>query len=330
MTMISRRMFCLSLVWPAMAVRAEGRRPTVGVLLAAPMDRQLQSNPMGDSNARAFSDALRELGWVDKSSVRVVWRSFELREEGLPGLVRELAGMPVDVLVVSGNPGALASRAHSSLKTVIAAAYHPDEYGIVETLSKPGGRITGALLEPGRGINAKRIALMKEAVPGLKRFAYLSWRNFRPDVHDEVQGAASLQDVTAIAAEVEPDGFPRAFAAALGQGAEAILVGSGGIYYRPEIQAELHGLAIRHRLPVMHCLLAPGESGGLMAYATDLRENYRVAARMVDRILRGVHPRDIPMEQASKFVFTVNLAAARAIGLAMPKSILLQADRVFE
>lgn len=240
--------------------------------------------------------------------------------------------MPVDVLVAAYNTGAVEARRQDlNLPIVIASAYHPDEYGIVKSLAKPGGMVTGALLEPGRGINAKRIALLKETVPRLRRIAYLAFEGFGADVHAEVQAAGKEQSVAVFPVFADtPGGFERAFAEAARNGAGALIVGSSPIYLRRETQQKLNHLAIKYRLPVMHCLLAPGEAGGMMAYATDLRENYRIAARLVDKILRGAHPGDLPMEQAVTFRLTVDLRAAKASGLTIPPSVIAQADKVYE
>lgn len=171
-----------AILGPARMARAQAdgapRIRRIGILLAAPIDAELRRNPAGDANAHAFAIAMRELGWIGGSNIQLLWRSFELRNERLPRLMDEFARLPVDVLVVSGNPGARAARKHPSLPTVVAAAYHPDEYGIVQSLSRPGGMITGALLEPGRGINAKRIALLRQTLPTLKLMAYMAYLAF--------------------------------------------------------------------------------------------------------------------------------------------------------
>jgi putative ABC transport system substrate-binding protein len=306
----------------------EGMRQ-VGVILSAPTPAELLGPT--DPYAKAFADALRERGWVEGKNLRLHWRTIERSDDKIPAAVASLARIPVDVLVTSSNFGAVVSRDHPRLPVVIAAAYHPDEYKMVDSLQRPGGMVTGALIEPGRGINAKRIALLRETVPKLARIAYLSFPGMAQDVHDEVQRMAIDQGITAFPVFIrEPRRFESAFEEASKGGAGALIVGSANTYLRPEVQSEIHALAIRHRLPVLHCLLAPGESGGLMAYATDLRENYRIAARQVDSILRGASAGQIPMEQPENYQLTVDLRAAKAIGLTVPDSVILQAHRLFK
>jgi len=281
----------------------------------------------------ALLETLRERGWVEGQNLRLHWRTMASRVQRAPEIIDELARLPVDLLLVSGNTGAIeAKKRVPTLPVVIVLAYHPDEYGIVQTLARPGGMVTGALLEPGRGINAKRIAMLKEAVPRLRRLAYID-TNLTADVHAEVQQAAKAQGVVAFpvsyGGEEAPD-FASVFAEAKRLNADGMLVGSAAIYQFPEVQAQIHALAIRHRLPVMHCLYSMGETGGLFAYATDQRENWRIAARLVDRILRGAKPSDLPMEQTERFELIVNVKAAKAIGLKLPASILSHADRVID
>lgn len=304
----------------------------IGFVFGFAPKAELSGAPPASPYARAFLEALREKGWTEGVNVRIHWRTGEGKPEKLGPVISELASIPVEIIVVLGNAAAIeAMKRTKGTPIVMASAYHPDEYGIVASLARPGGRITGALLEPGRGINAKRLALLKETIPGLKRVAYLANRNFTEDVHAEVQEAGRAQGITVFPVrEDQPAGFDGAFAEAVRRSADALIVGSGGIYTSRETQLKLHELAIRHRLPVMHCLHELGQSGGLMSYATDLRDNYRITARLVDSILRGARPADLPMEQATRFFLTINRKAARSIGLRIPDSVLMQADRVIE
>ena len=332
------RLVVLLLLVATLAAHAQapGKVVNVGVMLYGWSEREVK-DPLGSDRLRPavteFLRSLRERGWAEGANLRLHWRSPGFKPERVSQVMDELARIPVDVLVVSGNLGALDAKKRAlQIPVVTIAAYHPDEYGIVQSIAKPGGMITGALLEPGRGINQKRIALLKEALPRLKRLAYID-TDLTQDVHAEVQHAASVQDVVAFPVSWRNTSSPRfaeAFEEAKRLKADAILVGSTTLYELPEIQAQIHGLAIRHRLPAMHCLYAMAESGGLIAYATDQRENWRIAARLADRILRGAKPGDLPMEQTEHFELLVNLKAAKAIGLKLPPSFLAHADRIIQ
>jgi len=314
---------------PAAGAQQPGKVARVGIVLHVLPARDFSGPSPPHPFAAAFVQTLREHGWIQGENLELHWRSQETKEDRLAPIIGEFAGMPIDVLVASGNQQAIhAMKTVPRLPIVIVTAYHPDEYGIVRSLAKPGGMVTGALLEPGRGINAKRLALLKETVPGLKRVAYLDTR-FGADVHEELRQAALSQGIEAFPVTAhDPTLYESAFADARRRKADAMLVGSHGIYNLPTVQQKLHALAIKYRLPTLHCLHVLGQSGGLMSYATDVRENYSIAARHVDRILRGAKPGDLPMEQPERFAFTVNLGAAKAIGLHVPHSVLTQADRI--
>ena len=325
--------FCL-----AARAQPQDRVAQVGVILYALPASEFAGTAPAHPFGKAFVEALAERGWLQGRNLRLHWRSLEMKPERLPEIVEELAHLPVDVLVAGGNRQAIEAKKRArGLPIVMIAAYHPDEYGIVSSLPKPGGSVTGALLEPGRGINEKRIALLKETVPGLKRIALLSFADITEDVHAELRNAAAPQgvDIFPVSADTHPPGVtPHGIEWAMGEArrlkADAVLVGSGPQYSVSEIESAVHASAIRNRLPVMHCLHLLGQNGGLMSYATDLRENYRIAARLTDSILRGARPADLPVEQTTRFLLTVNVGAAKAIGLTIPASILARADRVIE
>ena len=304
------------------------QRPRIGFVANSLPAESLSQNPRAHRTTAAFVDRLRELGWVPGRDVEIIWRSAGGDERRIPGLISGLVSQKVDVLVVGGN---IASRhaldATKTIPVVTAAVVMPVETGLVKSLSKPGGNLTGVTM----GANSfmtKRLALLKETVPGISRVGVLGWPG-KDRLSDETLEAAralglSLKVVNAAAiGDVDA-----AFRDAQLRGAQGMLVLDWPLTTAAASQPAVAAAATKYRLPAISSELMYAEAGGLLAYASDVRDNFRVAAQLVDRILRGARPGDLPMEQPSKVQLRVNLLAARAIGVAVPASVLLQADRV--
>ena len=288
---------------------------------AADLERRTSSSPA----PKLFEDGLRDLGWVDGRNIQIVWRSAEGRYERLGALVDEMVRMPVDVIVAFG-PGVKEAASRTASIPIVMGAIGSVEESHVGLLSRPERNITGMSLETGPELEGKRLALLKEAAPHVKRVALL---NATSPPHARTLAAATALGMTVFAVRASSgDVLGAAFAEALAGGADAMLVTDWPAFNNRDTQLMIHALARRHRLPAIYSVLDSAASGGLMSYGSDILDNYRRVPYFVDRILRGAKPAEIPIEQPRRFALEINLGAARAIGLTMPPSVLAQADRV--
>jgi len=306
---------------------AEGQTakvPRIGYLIVSP----LVDPPSAER--QAFLDGLRDLGYVAGRTVNIEYRSAAWNRELLPDLAAELVELKVDVIVA--NPGTVeaARDATKTIPIVVPSITDAVEDRLVASLSRPGGNITG----PGgtaSELSAKRIELLKEAVPRLSKVAVL-WNPSNqgaPLQWNGTQTAARLLGVTLQSHEVrDPNGFPRALAAMTRSRPDALLVFLSPLTtaYRPIIVEA----ALKQRLPTMFALKADVEAGGLISYSANLPAVFRRAAHYVDRILKGAIAGDLPIEQPTKFELVINLKTAKALGLTIPQSVLLRADQIIE
>jgi putative ABC transport system substrate-binding protein len=280
----------------------------------------------------AFRHGLRDLGYIEGRNIIIESRFAEGQADRLPALVADLIRLQVDVLVIDGN---LAIRAAQHATTTIpivmaVSGGDPVGQGVVASLARPGGNITGlSLMLP--EVSGKRLELLREAVPTLSHVAVL----WNPDgsgstlVFKETQTAAHALGLQLQSLEVRrPDEFAQAFAAMTREHADALVVISNELFLGH--RSQLAELTVRHRLPAMFHLRECAEAGGLMAYGPDAADMYWRAATYVDKILKGAMPAALPVEQPVKFVLVLNLKAAKALGLAMPPALLFQADQVIK
>jgi putative tryptophan/tyrosine transport system substrate-binding protein len=279
----------------------------------------------------AFQQVLRELGYVDGESIIIEYRYAEGKFERLPDLAAELVRLRVDLLVVAGAPAAHAAKnATSVIPIVIANAADPVGTGLVASLARPGGNITG-LSDFNTGVVTKRLELLKQVVPTASRVAVLlnPANPTNPPQLKEIQAAAPALGVTLLALEAKgPDDIDRAFAVMRTERPGALIVlGDPGFVTHQRRIAEL---AVKSRLPAIWAVRENVNAGGLMSYGTDFDGLYRRAATYVDRILKGTKPADLPVEQPTKFELVINLKTAKALGLTIPQSILLRADEVIQ
>ncbi len=283
------------------------------------------------SRVAAFQQALRELGYVDGESIIIEYRYAEGKFERLPNLAAELVRLKVDVFVVVGAPAAHAAKnATSFIPIVIGNAADPVGTGLVASLARPGGNITG-LSDFNLGVVTKRLELLKEVVPTASRVAVLlnPANPTNPPQLKEIQAAAPALGVTLLPVEAKgPDDIDRAFAVMRNERPGALIV-FGDLMFGTH-QRRIAELAVKSRLPAIWAVRENVNAGGLMSYGTNFDALYRRAATYVDRILKGTKPSDLPVEQPTKFEFVINLRTARALGLTIPPAVLARADTIIE
>ena len=280
-----------------------------------------------------FLGSLRDLGWIESGNLFVEWRWADGKVERLSGYATELAKLNVDLIVAPQSDSALAAkRVTRTIPIVHVVAGDPVADGLVTSLARSGGNVTGLTMTPSPEIAGKRLELLKEAT-GASRIAVL-WNPARryPYIdlaQREVNASAQVLGIQLRVVEARgPDEFEPAFAAMVRGQTEALLtLEDSMLWLHRRVLAELEA---EHRLPTMHDLREYVEAGSLMAYGPDLRDLFRRAASYVDRILRGAKPGDLPIEQPTKFELVINLKTAKALGLTIPPSLLLRADQIIE
>jgi putative ABC transport system substrate-binding protein len=279
----------------------------------------------------AARQGLRELGYVEGQNITLEVRWAEGRTERIPDLVAELVRFKVDVLVVATTPGALAAKsATRTIPVVFVAVGEAVEGGLVASLARPGGNLTGVtVLNP--EISGKRLELLKESLPSISRVAVLT--NPGNPIHTilwrETRTAAQALGLQLQPIKVRaPEDFDEACRAATSGRADALLAFDDALTvgYR----ARLVALAAKYRLPTMYGLREFPDAGGLVSYGANFPDQYRRTATFVDRILKGAKPADLPVEQPTKFELVINLKTAKALGLTIPQSLLLRADEIIQ
>jgi putative ABC transport system substrate-binding protein len=279
---------------------------------------------------RAFEQRLRELGYVEGHNMALEFRNAEGQPGRLPALAADLVRLPVDILVASG-PEAVLKVAQHATRTIpivmVAVDYDPLALGYVATLARPGGNITG-IYSQSLELTGKRLELLKEVLPHLKRVAVL-WDAVSADQFHAAQEAARVLGVQVHSLELRhPPAYDieGALATAAQEGAEALLGLMSPLIGRQ--RTRLTALAIQYRLPTIFGNRLSAETGGLMAYGARLPDMFQRAAEYVDKILKGAKPADLPVEQPTKFELVINLQTAKVLGLTIPPLLLYQADEV--
>jgi putative tryptophan/tyrosine transport system substrate-binding protein len=304
--------------WPV-SVRAQGAVPTVGVLALGNLDPEIFM--------RALRQGLRELGYVEGQNVRLELRSAGGDTAALPGLAADLVGRGVDVIVAWQTPPALAAkRATAAIPIVMAGAGDPLSTGLVASLARPGGNVTGT-----SGIVtdfiAKVVGLVRETLPAARRLAILAHATdpFTAPFVAQIERAARSQDIAAEPVMLRPsEPFEAAFEIMRRRQSDAVIV--QGSMHRPAVA----GLALKHRLPSFSNLRELPVSGGLMSYGAIASDSWRGAAAYVDRILKGARPGELPVSQPTRFELVINRRTADALGVPIPPSLLARADEVIE
>jgi putative ABC transport system substrate-binding protein len=315
------------------------------VLLAAPLAAEAQqagkiyrigmletrSAALNAANIDAFRQGLLELGYKEGQNLEIVYRSSDGRDERFSGLASELVHLKVDLILTRGTPAALAAKSASqTIPVVMAASGDPVASGLVASLGRPGGNVTGLSLFNVE-MYAKRVELLKELLPKLARIAAIfNMGNpvTAPQWNVVEASARSLGIQPQLLDVRRPEDLPRAFDAAAKQRVEALIVGLDGV-----TQGNLRPIAERaakQRLPSIYGAKEYVDFGGLMTYGASDLHMYHRAATFVDKILKGAKPADLPIEQPTTFELVINLKTAKALGLTIPPSLLLRADQVIE
>jgi len=281
----------------------------------------------------AFRQGLRELGWHEGRNVLIEYRYAEGRADRLPALAHELVKLNVDVIVASPTPSALAARnATPTIPIVAMSLTEPVAVGLVASLARPGGNVTGLTYGVDTEIFGKQLQLLKEVIPNVRRVAVLvnpSGSPAYPLMMETVKKAArSLDLLLQILEAREPGDFDAAFAAMVKERAGALLLTGDPMFFVHRLR--LADLAMKSRLPSMSTQWQWVEAGGLLSYAPSFPDQWRRAATYVDKILRGAKPADLPIEQPAKFELVINLRTARELGISLPQSMLQRADEVIQ
>jgi putative ABC transport system substrate-binding protein len=310
--------------WP-LAARAQQppRLPTIGYVAA--------NTPSVESQRIVvFVQRLRELGWIEGRTIAIEVRWGEGRNERFAEIAAEFVRLKVDVIVTVGTPAAVAAqRATSVIPIVFAPSGDPVATGLVTSLARPGGNVTG-LSAQATDSAAKRLELLREVVPDLRRLAILGDAGNPQGVLEmgEVQAAARGLGIEVAPLEIRrAEDITPAFDALKGR-ADALYVVTGPLVTTNRIHINI--LALGARLPTMHGIRGNVEAGGLMSYGANFLNLYRRAADYVDKILRGTKPGDLPVEQPTKFDLIINVTTAKALGLTIPPKLLVRADEVIE
>jgi putative ABC transport system substrate-binding protein len=279
----------------------------------------------------AFRQGLRALGYVEGQNLVIEDRWAEGQVERFPALVAELIHLKVQVLVVSSSGGARAAKqATATVPIVFTGVNDPVEEGLVASLARPGGNLTG-LGSMSLQLNGKRLELFREAVPHLAHVAVLFDGAYNAHIGTahihETEVAARAFGITLQALQVrDPSEFDEAFVTMTRERLDGLIVLSGPLLFRH--RARILELVAQSRLPTIYSLREYVDAGGLMAYGNSLPDMFRRAATYVDKILKGAKPADLPVEQPMKFELVINLKAAQALGLTIPPTLLFQADEV--
>jgi putative tryptophan/tyrosine transport system substrate-binding protein len=326
--MISRRLTFIVILALLTAALAAEAQPPKQVRIG-----YLSSNPPSDTKDAfdAFRTKLGALGYFEGQKLLIESRYAEGRQERLPQLAAELVQLKVDVLFTYSTPGALAAKkATSSIPIVFAGVSDPLIVGLVATLARPGGNVTGVTLNNPE-LSAKRLSLVKEAVPAASRVAILANPDFKPSssMVAEMRPAARALGVEIQVLEVrEPQGLAQAFGAMVAAKADAVVVVPDPMFVAQ--RRRIAELAAQSRMPAIYHLRQFVEAGGLAFYGADYTEAFQQGAILVDKILRGAKPADLPVEQPWRFALGINLRTAKTLGLTIPQSLLTRADYVVE
>jgi len=287
--------------------------------------------PPDDAPPLPLRQALQALGYVEQQNVIYLSRWANAKQDRLPALAAELVGLNVDIIVTVGGPAsAAAKQASPSIPVVMALVGDADGLGLIDSLARPGGNVTG-VTDQSADLSAKRLEIITEAVPRAARIAVLWNADDRGMMlrYREVEKAAQTRHVTVQALGVrEPDDFDVAFAAMTANRPDALIMVTDALTLLN--RKRVIDFARMHRIPAMYEASLLVQDGGLMSYGANQDDNFRRAASYVDRIFKGASPSTLPVERPGRYYLTINLKTAKALGLTIPPALLLRADQVIE
>jgi putative ABC transport system substrate-binding protein len=326
--MIRKILWLLAILLLAHVQLAEAQQPTkiprIGFL------GSLSASLADQSRVEGLRLGLRQLGYIEGENILIEYRYADGNPERLPGLAAELVALKVNILIARGAPAAHAAKnATSTIPIVMGNVADPVGTGLVASLARPGGNITG-LSDFNSDIITKRLELIKEVIPTVSRIAVLSnpANPTNPPQLKEVEAVAPALGMTLLSLEIKGvDDIERAFTAMRKQRTGALFIIGGGAGNHGTHIAET---AVKNRLPTSWAASTAVETGGLMSYGTNFADLYRRAAIYVDKILKGAKPADLPIEQPTKFELVINLRTAKQIGLTIPANVLARADKVIK
>ena len=324
----TRRNFCWTLagvlVAPSIAIAQASKVRRIGIL------------EPGEGGGpprfrRRLAEPLEKLGWVEGQNLLVEQRYANGRPEALQSLAEELVRAKVEIIVTAGTPATLAAkRATSTIPIVFRTAGDPVLLGLVASLARPGGNVTGYSIA-GPEVTAKYLTVLKELLPSVQRIGVLWWggnpytRATRGQFEHVCQSLGLVPIIVEVGAADEPDGV---IAQLVRQRVQALVLSD--ISWDYDKVEEAVGVATKHRLPTISDDWETARHGALIAYSSTLAEQFQRRAEYIDRILRGAKPADLPVQQATKFELVINLKTAKALGLTIPKELLLRADEVIQ
>jgi ABC-type uncharacterized transport system substrate-binding protein len=313
--------------WPlaAHAQQPAGRVYRVGYLTIASRQQQLHL-------IRAFEEGLRSLGYRVGENVVIEYRFANGEMDRLPALAADLVQLRVDVIVTGNNANTVAAmKATKTIPIVMTTSADPVSNRLVANLARPGGNVTGFSQDTGTEIDSKRVEFLRDALPNLSRVGILWNPDFAPNPNrvKAMREATQARGITLISVEARGlDAFEQAFAAMVTEHAQAFVVLGEPVLFN--YRGQIGVMAIRNRLPAISTGREYAEAGLLMSYGVDFRDLFRGSAVFVDKILKGVKPADLPVEQPTKFELVVNLKTAKALGIDIPPTLLTRADEVIE
>lgn len=323
----------LALVAAPKIASAQQTRKThhVGLVISTSAVATMAGTEPAHPFVRAFVHEMRDRGYLEGQNLDLQRHSLEGKIQLGPEVMAELLRRKVDVIVAAGNPAiAAAKQATASIPIIMINAVAPVGAGFVASLARPGGNITGVTFDTGPDLVAKQLQLLQQALPRVRRVAYLGTKeDWASERGQSAQAAARALGLTLILAEHGLGDYTDAFTAIQREHADALITSTTPFHFTH--RSRLADAALKKKVPSMGTWSRDlVDAGGLMSYAADGRDNFRRAAVYVDKILKGVKPGDLPVEQPVKFELVVNLKTARALGITISKSILLFADEVIQ
>jgi putative ABC transport system substrate-binding protein len=316
--------------WP-LAARAQqtGKVYRVGlVFTTSPVSEMAGPDPIHPA-ARGFVQGLRALGYLEGQNLVLEHRSAEGKFERFPEIIRELVSTKVDIIVTVTNPMTRAAQdVTRTVPIIVAYSVSPVEYGLVQSLSRPGGNVTGLTMNVGSEMPGKQLQLLKQLLPRISRVAFLHSKEQVAEGVHSVEAAGRELGIKLLPAEHTPTDYTDAFALITREHPDALVVSeSAANVANRRLIVEF---AAQRRLPAMYATREFVNAGGLISYGVEIADLFRRAAGYVDKILKGAAPGDLPVEQPTKFQLVINLKTAKALGLTIPPTFLARADEVIE